>query len=30
MLSKSNIKEIMINDKADEIIGKRFKSLFNR
>ena len=30
MHSKSDDKEIMINDKADEIINKLLKSLLNR
>ena len=30
MHSKSDNKEIIINDKADEVIGKLFKSLLNR
>ena len=30
MNSKSDIKEITINEKADKVIEKRFKSLLNR
>ena len=30
MNSKSDIKEITINEKADKVIKKRFKSLLNR
>ena len=30
MHSKTDSKEIMINDKADEVIKKRFKSLLKR
>ena len=30
MHSKSDNKEIIINDKADEVTGKLFKSLLNR
>ena len=30
MLSKSNMKEIMIIDKVDKVIEKHFKTCFNR
>ena len=30
MHSKTDIIEIVINDKADEVIEKRFESLLNR